>query len=75
MLSSVGCMQLLCSETFKCHLKLSIAFTIKHLSEQKVLNILNDSDLCVLSDGSESGSSDENGRAITAEEVHGMHTT
>jgi len=29
MLSSVGCMQLLCSKTFKCHFMLSIAFTTK----------------------------------------------
>jgi hypothetical protein len=53
----------------------SIAFITKHLSEKKVLNILNDSDEFVFSDNSENGSSDENGRAITAEEVHGMHAT
>jgi len=75
MLSSAGCMQLLCSETFKCHFMLGIAFTTKNMSKEKVLNILNDSDECVLSDSSENGSSDGNGRAITAEEVHGMHTT
>jgi len=69
MLSSVGCMQLLCSETFKCHFK-CIAFTTKHLSQEKVLNILNDSDECALSDSSENDSSDDNGRVITAEEVH-----
>jgi len=54
---------------------LSIAFTTKNLSEEKVLNILNDSDECVLSDSSDNGSSDRNGRAINAKEVHGMHAT
>jgi hypothetical protein len=45
---------------------LSIAFTTKHLSEEKVLNILNDSDEFALSYNSENGSSDDSGRAITA---------
>ena len=49
--------------------QVSIAFTTKHLSEEKVLNIPNGLEECVLSDSSENGSSDENGRAITAEEV------
>jgi hypothetical protein len=52
---------------FQMPFQVSIAFTTKHLSEE---NTLNDSDECVLSDSSENGSSDENGRAITAEEVH-----
>jgi len=55
---------------FQMSFQVSTAFMTKHLSEEKVLNILNDSDECVLSDSSENGSSDENGRAITAEEVH-----
>jgi hypothetical protein len=50
--------------------QVSIAFTTKHLSEEKVFNIPNDSEECALSDSSENDSSDENGRAITAEEVH-----
>jgi hypothetical protein len=60
---------------FQMQFHVSIAFTTKHLSEDKVLNILNDSDECLLSDSSENGSSDEKWKAITAEEVHGMHTT
>jgi hypothetical protein len=55
---------------FQMPFQVSIAFTTKHLSEEKVLNILNDSDECALSDSSENDSSEENGRAITAEEVH-----
>jgi hypothetical protein len=54
-------------KNFQMSFQVSTAFTTKHLSEEKVLNILNDSDEC---DCSENGSSDENGRAITAEEVH-----
>ena len=44
---------------FQMQFHVSIAFTTKHLSEDKVLNILNDSDECLLSDSSENGSSDE----------------
>jgi hypothetical protein len=55
---------------FQMPFQVSIAFTTKHLSEEKVLNILNDSDECVLSDSRENDSSNKNRRAITAEEVH-----
>ena len=55
---------------FQMPFQVSTAFTTKHLSDEKVLNIVNDADERVLSDSSENGSSDENGRAITAEEVH-----
>jgi hypothetical protein len=56
-------------------LHVSTAFTTKLLSEEKVLSNLNESDECVLSDISENGNSYVNGKAITTEEVHGMHTT
>jgi len=55
---------------FQMPFQVCIAFTTKHLSKEKVLNILIDSDECVLSDSSENGSNDDHGREITAEEVY-----
>jgi hypothetical protein len=67
----------ICTKNLKLLNAISCKYGIHNqiLSDEKILDILNDSCECVLSASSENGSSDVNGKAITAEEVHSTHTT